>query len=1623
MATSFIKVLQKYQKISFSQRDKGERFERLMKAYLLTDPLYANKFKKVWLWNEFPAKSDLGGNDTGIDLVALTYDGDYWAIQCKCFAESTVIDKKAVDTFLSTSSRSFKNDDLKTVHFSQCLWISTSNNWTSTATESLKNQRPPVSRINIHDLNNAPVNWEKLENDITGELARTEKKKLRPHQIKAMDDTHSHFFENERGKLIMACGTGKTFTSLRIAENETEGKGLVLFLVPSIALLGQTLNEWSSDAENLINPICICSDPEITKKKKQVDDIDTTSVIDLALPASTNVPTIIEQFKKLKNHSNDGMTVVFSTYQSIDVISKAQKELAKVYSEYGEFDLIICDEAHRTTGAKLAGEDESAFTKVHDNDFIKSKKRLYMTATPRLYDTETKSKAAQAEATIWSMDDEKVFGSEIYRIGFGEAVEKKLLTDYKVLILTLSEDDVPPVIQNMITNGESEIKVDDMPKLIGCINALSKQVLGDEGLIKATDPHPMRRAVAFCSTIANSQTITQTLNAVSDTYIEALPNDEKKNTVSVESKHIDGSMSATTREELLTWLKDEPEEDECRILTNVRCLSEGVDVPSLDAVMFLSARNSQVDVVQSVGRVMRLAKDKQYGYIIIPVVVPTTISAEDALNDNERFKVVWTVLNALRAHDDRFNATVNKIELNKKKPSNILVGGTTVGFDDDGNPYEKGSYDGGSAEVMEKQLQIQFEELQSAVFARMVQKVGDRRYWEDWAKSVGEIATRQKERIISLIVNSSKHAKEFERFLKGLRKNINPSIEQEQAIDMLSQHIITKPVFEALFEGYSFVQNNPMSQSMQKMLDLLEEETIPEDMETLEKFYASVKMRASGIDNAEGKQKIIVELYDKFFKTAFPKMVEQLGIVYTPIEVVDFIVHSVNDVLKKEFGRSISEENVHILDPFTGTGTFITRLLQSGLITKEDLLRKYTKEIHANEIVLLAYYIAAVNIENVFHDLMGEDSEYKAFEGICLTDTFQLGETKEGEVLFDEMFPQNSKRVERQQKTPLRIIMGNPPYSIGQKSANDNAQNQSYPNLDKRIADTYAKQSQAGLNKSLYDAYIKAFRWSTDRLDPKNGGIVCFVSNGAWLDGNSTDGFRKSIEKEFSSIYVFNLRGNQRTSGELSRKEGGKVFGSGSRTPISITLLVKNPDVKDSKAKIFYKDIGDYLSREDKLKIVSANKTFINEDLNLKELQPNEHGDWINHRNDAFDHFIPLAPEKKFDLKTQSFFNTFSLGLGTNRDSWNYNSNKGVLSDNLNKSILFYNNQRVGLSNKLLEDSQLIIEDFLTYDSTKLNWTDSVIRDAKKNIPYCFDDSKITIGNYRPFFKQNLYFAKELNHRTYQQTTFFPTNNQKNLVINVAGTGSSKEFSTLISNNIPDLQLLANNQSFPLYFYEEPKTTQKGLFDDPNETDYVRRDAISDFILERAKKQYGKNVTKEDIFYYVYGFLHSKDYRESFANDLKKMLPKLPLLDDVKDFWAFCKAGRQLADLHLNYEEVPPYDGVIVTGAESGNFLVTKMKYPKKGQTDTIIYNSHIVLSNIPAKAYEYVVNGKSAIDWIIERYQITTHKHSGITNNPNDWAAEVGNPRYILDLLLSIINVSVQTVDIVNDLPKLSFD
>lgn len=1641
-------VLNDIRQKATTEKEKGTEFERLMKRWFLTDPRYEN-LEKVWLWEEFPGKGDLGGSDLGIDLVAKDDTGDYWAIQCKCYAENATIDKAAVDSFLANSSRQFLDDEtMQTRQFSNLVFVSTTRNgWGQNALKATQGLEKPFTRINLFELESSSVNWGKLYKGEEGKKALKSGKQPRAHQLQAMSKAHHHFIEEgyDRGKLIMACGTGKTFTALRIMEEMTDDKSLVLFLVPSIALLGQTLNAWMSDKSEPMRAICVCSDAKATRKMKGEDD-DDESVVDLAVPATTNVKSILRQIKVAEREKK--RTVIMSTYQSIDVVSDALHQAGKYV------DLCICDEAHRTTGVKIKDRDESNFTKVHSDEYIPARKRLYMTATPRLYKESIKIKAKENDDILCSMDDENIYGKEFYRLSFNKAVQSGLLTDYKVLVLTVNERDLPYTVSEKIKKRSQAVKkedllkelnFDDATKLIGCINGLSKRIKGDGGSTVEEDPVKMRRAVAFCQTInptkanpnASSTQMANYFEEVCQDYREWLNPEDAKEVVNVKAQHIDGSMDANTRNNKIAWLKEETDDpNECRVLCNVRCLSEGVDVPALDAVLFMSPRNSEVEVVQSVGRVMRsfgrgTDHEKKYGYIIIPIIVPEDVKPEDALNDNERFRVVWTILNALRSHDEEFNAHVNHINLNKAKSTKVVVGGVprdqyTIGKGGD----EGDSVTLGSDEVA-RQLELRFGALQDGIYARIVEKVGDKMYWTNWAKEVGEIAKKFIERITNLVKENEEARRNFDEFVCGLQKNINPSVDSEQAIEMLAQHMITRPVFDALFKDYEFVHNNAVSHSMQFMIEVLEAEGFDMDVEVLERFYTSVRINIGDIDNLEGKQTIIKNLYEKFFKGAFPKTVDKLGIVYTPVECVDFIIHSVDDILKKEFNTSLTEENVHILDPFTGTGTFITRLLQSGLIRPEDMKRKYLNEIHCNEIVLLAYYIADVNIESVYHDIMKPD-KYLQYDGICLTDTFQLNEHGDNDI-FSQLFPENSDRVLKQKKSPVRVIIGNPPYSVGQKSANDNAQNLSYPVLDSRIAKSYAVNSTATLKNSLYDSYIKAFRWASDRIaQMKEGGIVAFISNGSWIDGNAQDGMRQCLQDEFTSVYVLNLRGNARTSGELRRKEGDGVFGIGSRTPIAITLLVKNPKNDKKKAEIYYHDIGDYLTREQKLEMVKKFRSV--NGVEWKTLEPNEKNDWINVRDGVYDSLFLLG-DKKENPKQVFFDKHYSNGLKTNRDGYCYNFSESGLIDNIQRSISFYNNEIMNFQEELRKNPYLKSTDFLNMDSTKFIWDrQQKETDSYNGKLYEYDNSSIRECVYRPFTKENVYFNRELNNCVYQLPQLFPNDNRSNLIICVPGLGSTKCYSSIISKYIVDLGINSACQCFPLYWYEENKAIQLSLFDTVgNDGKYIRHDGITNWILKEAQKRYHtKSITKEMIFYYVYGILHSEDYRTRFAADLKKSLPRIPLVDDVNVFMDFYKAGKKLAELHLNYETIPPCPGVKVdgdrplTGTDDDYEyykVVDKMRFRSKQDKSTILYNGHIMVSDIPDKAYEYIVNGKSAIEWIVERYCVSVDKKSLIKNDCNDWGKEHKKPRYILDLLLSVINVSVQTVDIVKELPRLKFD
>lgn len=1659
--TTLRDLLNTYRNAAVTEREKGTYFEELTLCYLRNEATYRDLYSEVWTYAQWAELQGLDKRDAGIDLVARTAGtGEYHAIQCKLYAEDYKLQKSDIDSFFTASGKK---------PFTHRIIVSTCLHWSEHAEDALRDQQPPVSKIDLNDLENSQIDWAQYQPQAKAVIKT--KKQLREHQQNALAATLRGFERESRGKLIMACGTGKTFTSLKIAEAQAGAGRRVLFLVPSLSLLSQTLTEWTQESETPLHSFAVCSDSDVGKKRKKDDDTVQTFTHELRYPATTEPARLATEMAK--RHDGEHMSVVFSTYHSIDVIARAQ-------AEHGlpPFDLVVCDEAHRTTGATFGDEDESAFVRVHDDSYLRAAKRLYMTATPRIYGDNAKASAEKDNVALCSMDDEALYGPELFVITFSEAVKRGLLVDYKVIVLSVEETHVSRRLQALLADENNQLKVDDAAKIIGCWKALAKQGLAEELM---SDHEAMRRAVAFCQVIevskgakthkVSSKNIAGMFQAVVEAY-QATETEEDAATLACEAEHVDGSMNASEKEAKLSWLKAEPPEDTCRILSNVRCLSEGVDVPALDAVLFLTPRNSQVDVVQSVGRVMRNAPGKQRGYVILPVVIPAGVEPHEALNDNKTYAVVWQVLQALRSHDDRFDAMVNKLDLIGRDVTKMEVVAITDKIQKKATPARpadgkgkkpgtngqagKGGFTIGSAEdkriptASQEGLQFEIGEIEKAIYAKLVQKVGNRHHWEDWANDIAKIARTHIARITAIVEDPANvtEREAFDHFANELRDDLNGSISDGEIIEMLAQHLITKPVFDALFSDYRFAEHNPMSRAMQGVLDALQEHRLDKEADTLQAFYDSVKLRAEGIENATGKQKIVVELYDKFFRNAFPKMTERLGIVYTPVEVVDFIIHSINDLLQSEFGATLADENIHIIDPFTGTGTFVTRLLQSGLIPLDKLPHKYRHEIHANELVLLAYYIAAINIEAVYHSLVG--GQYVPFEGICLTDTFQMYEKDD---LVNSLLVDNSARRRRQKQLPIRVIFGNPPYSVGQESANDNNANVGYPHLDARIETTYAARTNANLAKGLYDSYIRAIRWASDRIG--ESGIVGFVTNAGFIEANTADGLRKCLSDEYSSIYVFHLRGNQRTSGETSRKEGGKIFGSGSRAPIAISLLVKNPKAA-LHGQIYFHDIGDYLSREDKLEKIStygsvAGITAVD---GWQQITPDEHGDWLRQRDDGFAEYLPMGDKKGSGAK---LFDNFSLGVSTNRDAWCYNASKKRVMHNMTRMISFYNQEADRIkaayptADKKTRDQ--IVNDFIENDPTLISWTVNLKQELAKDRRFTYEPDSLVRGLYRPYTKQWMYFNRRFNERVLQMPRIYPAAGAENLVITINAKYKGEGQISLISDTLPDLHTNGDSQCFPLYLYDaagnleddaedrpDGRKQQAGLFEEdsgdlfetaatqPAAPRYKRRDAITDEGLAHFHAAYpGETISKEDVFYYVYGLLHSPDYRERYADNLSKELPRIPCVKTAADFWTFSQAGRQLADLHLHYETVAPYPATVTgdTGKlTAAQYRVEKMKYGKKGKEkdlSTIHYNALITVSGIPLEAYDYVVNGKSAIDWVMERQCFKTDKDSGIVNDANDWAVEtMGNPRYPLELLLRVVTVSLETVRIVKLLPKL---
>ena len=1693
-------ILKRFEDNTQTQRDKGTAFELLVLKVLSIAQPWCEQYERVQTYAEWakehPELTGGDARDTGVDLVATNKTQrlnqlnsgagagagaapSFTAIQCKFFRPNHYIPSSQVDSFTASLAR--VGTDGVTKLFSAGLFVYTGR--LSEQVENLLLQcQTQIQTLGRSELEDANVDWAGYLK--SGELSITHAV-LRSYQQEALTAVLKGFQNNDRGQLIMACGTGKTFTALKIAEALTQNRGFVLYLVPSLALLNQTLLEWKRQSSVPFTALAVCSDRKVGKAGNDNDFAGFLRPSELLVPASTNgdklVDKLIESYyeARLSRKPIAGMTVFFATYQSLGVIHEAMANCSFI-----NFDLIICDEAHRTAGSYLNadkaadGSSESIFTRIHDNSYVSGTKRLYMTATPKVYGELAKAQEEAGEAVLYSMDDINKFGPVFYTLNFSKAISLGCLVDYKVLVLVCD--------QHLESKEEvmTYLSQSNAAKVVGTWKALNKFGLGE---VLSDDPDPMRRAMGFAQIIdsksqydkvgskqlaAHFQDVVegyrahlaaQNANAerASDEYALIFEQD-----LVCDCRHIDGSMNAMQKSALLDWLRAEPEENHCKILFNVRCLSEGVNVSSLDCEVFFSPRKSQVEVVQIVGRVMRTAPGKVGGYVLVPVVVNAPASGEAVLEQNRDFNVVVQVLNALKSInpdiplvDPLLNKLDDRIEViytyrgelqPKKQPNaasstNTAVSGSNAGGNA-GNNQAASTTGALGVQGLLWQDQLAYE-IEENVKAAIIKKLGRRKEWQDWADDVADICTAQVKAINQVLaaVTNSKLKAEFARFCQALERSMCHHFEVDEVIEMLAQHIVIKPVLDALFHGFPFTEYNSIARTMTQMLEQLNAAGLTQTNVALGDFYDSVAQRMQNVTTLEDRQKVIIELFDRFFKKAFPKQQEKLGIVYTPIEVVDFINYSVNDLLQREFGTHLGSPQVEILDPFAGTGTFITRMMQcSDLIAPNELEHKYRHELHANELVPLAYYVAALNLEHVYHERMGKDaSSYQPNSIMVLKDTFADYELSAPQGAADEptlaqqaeqaaqdgYFSANTELSRAQHALKFKVILGNPPYSVGQGSHNDDNQNERYPALEQRMAQTYvAMADSVSSHKSLYDSYIKAFRWASDRLGPE--GVIAFVTNAGWIDSAAAAGMRRCLQQEFSSVYIYHLKGNQRTSGEQARKEGGKIFGSGSRAPIAVTVLVKNPQTKE-QGKIHFAAVDDYVSREQKLVHLEQLHSILK--APLQEIHPDSFGDWLSQRRTDFAHFIACDGKKSKGL---ALFTNFSLGIATGRDAWSYSSSKDALERNFTACIDLYNDQ-VDLYQS--DPSGFEREN----DETKIKWSstlDSQLKHGVKSAPFAQD--AVFVSDYRPYFKQFLYNDKAWMERSYQMPQIFPNSWAKNLVIGVSGVGA-QEFSCLMSAQIPSLDYLAKCQCFPRYLYRKLESEGDAALLAATDvaqgqvlSGYERIDAIAPEAVAHFKAAYPDNAAEIDadaVFYYIYGILHSPEYRATYASNLKKELPRIPRVACYEDFKTFEMAGRALAQLHVGYEQVEPYSGCTLiyapnVTADTMDYRVEQLKYGKlKGKVgaaaldkSVIVYNNQLTISRIPLEVQDYVVNRKSALDWVVERARVTVDKASRIRNDFNDYAAARGDERYILKLILQVITVSLETNQIVKSLPAL---
>ena len=828
----------------------------------------------------------------------------------------------------------------------------------------------------------------------------------------------------------------------------------------------------------------------------------------------------------------------------------------------------------------------------------------------------------------------------------------------------------------------------------------------------------------------------------------------------------------------------------------------------------------------------------------------------------------------------------------------------------------------------------------------------------------------------------------FAEFLDKCRQSINPNLAEAAVEEMLIQHLLTERLFRTVFNRPAFTRRNVIAFEIENVIDALTSHSFSRDefLSSLDRFYVAIERTAETIHDFSQKQHFLNTVYEQFFQGFSVKVADTHGIVYTPQPIVDFMVRSVAEILEREFGRSLADEGVHIVDPFVGTGNFIVRMMRE--IPRTALERKYASELHCNEVMLLPYYIASMNIEHEYYDAT---ERYEPFEGICLVDTFDLAEDRQLQMFA----PENTQRVESQKRAPMFVVIGNPPYNVGQVNENDNNKNRKYPTMDKRVRDTYSKDSKATNKNALADPYVKAIRWAADRIGEE--GVVAFVTNSGFLDGVASDGMRQHLADDFDAIYVLDLGGNVRKNPKLSGTTHN-VFGI--QVGVSINFLVKRKGKSNSLSKIFYARVDAFWRKEEKYRYLEKKEQYRN--INWKRIAPDKKYTWLTEGLQAeFDTFMAMGSKEAKSVQggaVDVVFASYSGGVKTNRDFWAYGFNQNALTENIRRMIDTYNEQLFKWERRGNQSTN--VDDFVVYDDQKISWSRDLKAKVKRGRLTEFAEHKVRDSFYRPFTKSFLYFDRVINDVVYLFPSIFPTveTETENLVIWLKVGGDWSMFA-LMADKLSDQLPQGGSQCFPFYTYDEDGSN--------------RRENITDWALDRFRAHYcDETITKWDIFHYVYSLLHHPGYRERYQANLKRDLPRIPF---APDFRAFAEAGARLATIHVGYEEQPEYRLRQVETPEMPlDWRVEKMRLSKdKAQ---LRYNDFLTLDGIPAEAFGYRLGNRSALEWVIDQYRVKTDKRSGIVNDPN----REDDPQYIVRLIGKVTSVSLETVKIVEGLPEL---